>query len=117
MMWVNIFILIAIGILIYYTYYFRFPHCYYEYLSFISSDAKIVDIQHTKEKWGRERFIKTVVKFSDGFEYHTHRTFNEPGFLYTTIYVNDEVRKEIVLKAVKAHNRLVVKKMKKFTNE
>lgn len=113
-MWVNIFVLIAIIILCYYTYYFRFPHCYYQYLSFISPEAKIVDIQHTKEKWGRDGFIKTVVKFSDGFEYHTHKTFREPRLLYDRIYIDDEARKVIVIKALKAHDRIVRRKMKTF---
>lgn len=109
-------IFLVIGILGYYTYYFRIPHSYYKYLSFITADAKITDISHSKESWGREKFIKTVVKFSDGFEYHTHKTFSEPRILYTKIYVDEEVRKEILIKAIKAHDRLVQKKIKKFHN-
>lgn len=109
-------IVLAIGILGYYTYYFRIPHSHYEYLSFITPDAKITDISHSRENWGREKFIKTVVKFSDGFEYHTHKTFSEPRILYTKIYVDEEVRKEILIKAIKAHDRLVQKKIKKYHN-
>lgn len=115
-MLVNLLILLAIGIVGYYTYYFRFPHSHYKHLSFITADAKIIDISHSKENWGREKFIKTVVKFSDGFEYHTHKTFSEPRVLYTKIYVDEEVRKEILIKAIKAHDRLVQKKIKKFHN-
>lgn len=113
MFWFNLFVLLVIVILGYYTYYFRFPHCYYKYLSFISPDAEIIDIVHSKEKWGRERFIKTVVKFSDGFEYHTHKTFREPRLLYDKIYIDDEARKVIIIKALKAHDRILQRKFKK----
>lgn len=114
MLLAKLLILVAIGVYCYYIYYFRFPHCYYPPISFISQDAKIIDITHTKEKWGRERFIKTVVKFSDGFEYHTHEIFREPRLFYSRIYVDDEVREIILTKSIKAHERIVKRKIKQL---
>lgn len=90
----------------YYLYHFHIPHTYYGSYEFLTADATITSIKHSKERWGRNKHIKTVVRFSDGFEYHT---FQHRYFAYV-IYVDEDVIKNIVIKAMKAHDRIVCKK-------
>lgn len=75
----------------------------------IRPDASIVSISHKKVKYGRDRNIKTIVTFSDGVEYHTHKTKSEPRFGYMQLSVDDEVLEEIKEKAIKAHRKLAAK--------
>lgn len=101
---VTIFFIVAIISCGYYIYHFCIPHTYYRSTS-ISADATIVDINHERERWGKNRHIKTIVRFSDGFEYHTFQHRYVPFF----IYVDNDVVRSIVTKATKAHDRIVLK--------
>lgn len=104
-------ILISIGLFFGYEIYrFSFDHVYHCGLSLISEDAKIIKIFSEIEPWGRSKYVKTVVRFSDGFEFHTYKCRREfAGLTSTRLVVDDEVRKKIIVAAFKAHDKLVFK--------
>lgn len=102
----TLFIISAIASCSYYFYHFQIPHTYYGSYEFLSADATIVSIKNDKERWGRNKHIKTIVRFSDGFEYHTFQ-HRRVGYI---IYVDEDVIKSIVERAIKAHFRIIRKK-------
>ena len=71
----------------------------------IRPDATIINISHEKVKQGRSRHIKTIVKFSDGVEYHTYEVRRELGL----IVVDNDVVESIRDKAIKEHRKLEAK--------
>jgi hypothetical protein len=75
----------------------------------IRPDATIINISHEKVKHGRSRYIKTIVEFSDGVEYHTYETRYEPRLGYTQIIVDNDVVEKIKDKAIKEHRKLEAK--------
>ena len=75
----------------------------------LDPNATIVGVRSESDNWGKHKHIKTIVQFSDGSEYHTYYTRQEPGFGYTRIIVDEEVIAEIKEKAIAAHNKKVSK--------
>ncbi len=71
----------------------------------LTEDATIVGVRSEPDNWGKYKHIKTIVKFSDGSEYHTYKCRNEPGFGYTRIVVDYEVIDEIKENAIIAHKK------------
>lgn len=73
--------------------------------SSVDPNATIVEVHSESDNWGKNKHIKTIVFFSDGSEYHTYFTKNEPGFGSTRIVVDDEVIEEIKRRAMIAHRK------------
>lgn len=112
MFWIYVFFAVCITLCAYRVYRYWIPHIKYKSLHQISPFATIVDIRHNNESWGREKYIQTIVEFSDGFEYSTYKTGGVPCYTHTIIYVDSLVMESIIKKAVKAHSKLVQKKIK-----
>jgi hypothetical protein len=110
MFFIYLFVAIAIAITVYQFWEYNIPHTHYENVHLLSCDAKIVDIKHEKESWGRSKYIRTIVFFSDGFQYHTHKCRAVPGLGYQTLYVNSDVLEIIIKRAIRAHDRLIAKR-------
>lgn len=78
----------------------------------LDPNATIVAVRSEPDNWGKYKHIKTIVQFSDGSQYHTYYTRQEPGLGYTTIVVDEEVVEEIKEKAIIAHRKKVDKQSK-----
>ena len=84
-----------------------------DYCSKLDPDATIVGVHSEKDSWGKDTYIKTIVQFSDGSEYHTYYARQEPGFGHTRLIVDAEVIEKIKEKAIIAHKKKVEKESKK----
>ena len=74
-------------------------------------DAKIVNIQSEKVQYLKDSMkFKTVVTFSDGFQFITHKTARENGFLTYTIAIDRKTQHEITNKAMRMHKKAVTKR-------
>ena len=102
-----VFILLAPMVI--YTYRYCFSKMKTGHCSRLDPDATIVGIRSENDDWGRDRFIKTIVTFSDGSEYHTHKARRELSFGGFRQIVDAEVIKEISEAAVIAHQKKVGK--------
>ncbi len=71
----------------------------------LDSEATIVEIRSERDDWGRNKNIKTIVRFSDGSEYHTYYTTATPGFGYVKLSVDDKALTKIIAKAKAAHTK------------
>ena len=73
-------------------------------------NATVKDVKSERVKYSRnDAKFKTVVTFSDGFWYMTHKTNRKNGFMKYTISVDQELRRQIVEKAIAAHKEAVEK--------
>ena len=73
-------------------------------------NATVKDMKSERVKYLRNGAkFKTVVTFSDGFWYMTHKTNRKNGFMKYTISVDRELKLQILEKAVAAHREAVVK--------
>ena len=94
----------------YYIYRYSFSRLITDRGSYLDPNATIVGIRSEDDNWGRYKHIRTIVTFSDGSEYHTHKTRQEPAFGGYRIIVDAEVRGEIAVEAVLAHQKKVEKR-------
>ena len=88
--------------------YYLFDHTKWEEFSAPNLNAKIIDI-HTEKviyvKNGAK--FKTIISFSDGFHFITHKTNRENSFLTYHINIDESLMNEIVEKAISAHEKAV----------
>lgn len=103
-----IILLFLIPVVIYFVHY-GFSRINMDNCSKLDPNATIVGVRSESDNWGKRKHIKTIVKFSDGSEYHTYYTRQEPGFGYTKIVVDAEVVEEIKENAIIAHKKKVDK--------
>lgn len=103
-----IILLFLIPVVIYFLRY-SFSRINMDNCSRLDPNATIVGVRSENDNWGKYKHIKTIVQFSDGSEYHTYYTRQEPGFGYTRIIVDAEVIEEIKEKAITAHKKKVEK--------
>lgn len=75
----------------------------------LDPNATIVSVRSENDNWGKYKHIRTIVRFSDGSEYHTHKTRQELAFGGYRIIVDAEVIEEITEKAIKAHQKKAMK--------
>ena len=102
--------LIALAVLIYFVYRKQIwslsDHSEVYHNLELKPDAKIVDIKTEKVQYVKNDVkYKTPVSFSDGFSFVTHQTDREDHFFTYNISVGSELYKQIIAKAVEAHNR------------
>lgn len=57
----------------------------------------------------------TVVRFSDGYVYESHKTNRDNGFMNYTISVDGALRAEIAREAIAKHKKAVMKRLKEDT--
>lgn len=102
-----IFIFVAVEAIYIYRYSFSKINTYR--CTHLDPNATIVSIRSENDNWGKFKHIRTIVTFSDGSEYHTHKTRQEPSFGGYRMIVDAEVIKEISEKAVIAHHKKATK--------
>ena len=76
----------------------------------LDPNATIVGVRSENDNWGKFKHIRTIVTFSDGSEYHTHKTRQEPSFGGYRMIVDAKVIDEIKENAIIAHQKKVAKK-------
>lgn len=79
----------------------------------VSPDAEICSVTSERESSGKQKYIRTTVKFTDGVEFYTYKTRTEPGLMHINLILDNEVREEIIADAMKAHEKLVRKQEEK----
>lgn len=89
-----------------------FDHIKWDKDSRPSYDAKIINITSDEVRYlkGHAKY-KTVIYFSDGFVFTTHKTNREEGFLSYRISIDGNLSREFVKKAIKLHEKAVRKKI------
>jgi hypothetical protein len=102
-----IFIFVAVEAI--YIYRYSFSKINTDRCTHLDPNATIVGIRSENDNWGKFKHIRTIVTFSDGSEYHTHKTRQEPSFGGYRMIVDTEVIEEIAEKAVIAHHKKAAK--------
>ncbi len=97
-------IVAAIAIVIFVEYKSRASKIEYD-ADKMREDAKPIGISHDIVGPNSKRRYRTTVTFSDGFKYISHKTNVDYQFLTYKISVPDEMKDEIVMDAIEAHQR------------
>ena len=71
---------------------------------YLKTDATIDDVKIKMVGLKGDHKYRTVVTFSDGFEFISHDTKREDRFMGYAISVTENEEKEIIKKAIDAHN-------------
>lgn len=99
---VMIMMAVIVAAVIYYKTYNSRTHTIYD-KNTLKENAVIIDIDTKVVGLKGERKYRTTVTFSDGFEYVSHDTERDDGFLTYTISLSERMKKQIVAEAIKAH--------------
>lgn len=71
----------------------------------VSKDAKIIDVTVDPVGNSKTRRLKTVIFFSDGTQYVTHKSRDKMGLTRLHMTVDKEVLAEILKDAIIAHDK------------
>ncbi len=93
--------------------YSLFDHTEWDEDSEPDLNAKITDVYSEKVQYVKNGMkYKTTVTFSDGFNFITHKTNREDYIFTYQISMDEELKKEIISKAVRSHKKAVEKRCK-----
>lgn len=82
----------------------------WEHASEADLNAQIIHVETEKVRCARNDMrYRTVIRFSDGFTYYSYKTNKEFFFRIYKISIDENLAKEIVEDAIKAHRKAVLK--------
>ena len=90
---------------VYLSLYRCFDHSHTKYAENLRPDAKITRVDKKVVGVKNSKKIRTVVVFEDGFLFESHKTDRENGFMTYKLSVSEATLKEILRRAVEAHNK------------
>ena len=79
----------------------------------LREDARVISVDTKKVGLKTTRKYRTMVVFSDGFEYISHMTHRDDGFMHYTIFITEGMKDTIVADAKAAHLERLRKYQKK----
>ena len=102
-----------INILFYKSWYNVTGHCYIEDKSQLSITAKIINVERyiVGSKWDRR--YRTIIEFSDGYTYVSHKSNIDEIFAYRKVYISDDLNVEIIEDAFASHEKAIRKRDRK----
>ena len=100
--------------LFYKSWYNAVSHRYIENKSYLSATARIINVERytVGSKWDRR--YRTIIEFSDGYTYVSHKTDIDELFVYRKVYISYDLANEIKVDAWESHEKAVRRSNKRY---